>query len=290
MKRARYNLSKEGMDSLMKKLEQVAQEGVDESVDGLLTSAISTNFVKIMTKVTGMEDVIERNEQLSKTYQGFLNLYGFDSMYDMYIFAKSCELFPEELMKSTSSAIPVQKVITRNGKAVEVTVWELLEKSETKPKAEPKKAEEQPLIRHARELRATLHDTREVMDPKNVAKLKSAAEKMTGGKGKFSDGSHHYLSVKNDNGRAAAVIGYSEEGDNLKMDFYRTNGKVSGVAARGFFEMMRLALKHKKGVIAEDNPSARSVYIQAGLQKQGSSWVISYKDLAESYGEGSESE
>jgi hypothetical protein len=284
VKKAKYNLSQEGMDTLMKKLAQVAQEGVSEE-DGLQTSAISTHFVKVMTKVKDLEDVIERNEQLSKTYQGFLNLYGFDTMYDMYIYAKSCDLFPDELMKSTTSAIPVERVIVRNGKPLEVTVWELLAKSEPKSKAEPKKAEEAPVIRHARELKASYHDTKSAMNTEHVAKLKAAAEKMTGGSGKFKDNSHHYLSIKGDSGRPAAVIGYSEEGEHLKMDFYRTNGKVSGVAARGFFELIKLALRHKKGVIAADNAGARSVYIQAGLQKEGSKWVISYDDLAESYGE-----
>lgn len=286
MKKSKYSLSKSGFEELMEKLELVAQEKMVPEVSGLPESSITTNFVKIMTKVKGLEDVIERNEQLSKTYQGFLNMYGFDTMYDMYIYAKSCDLLPEEMIKSGSRkehVIPVSKVITRNGEPLEVTVWEIIEKAEPK-KATPKK-EEEVIIPHARELHGILHGSDDVANTSNVAKLKAAAEKMPNGDKPFSDKSKHYLSLKGPSGRPAAIVGYSEQGEYYKMDFFRTNGKVSGVAARGFFELVRLAHQHGKGVIAEDNKGARSVYIQMGMTKEGSTWCVSYDELKEAYGE-----
>lgn len=286
----KYKLSKAGMDTLMEKLAQVAQEQGDAS--GLHEAAISSKFLNMIVKVNGLEDVITRNDQLTKTFRGYLDMYGFETMYDMYIYAKSCDLFPEEIFKNRSSnlvVVPVQKTIIRNGKPLEVTVYETLTKADSKPKEKPKKEEEQ-TVKHARELHGILHGKDDVANTKNVAKLKDAAEKMTNGSGSFSDKSDHYLSLK-DNGRVAAVIGYSEKGEYYKMDFYRTNGKVSGVAARGFFELLRLALQHQKGVMAKDSQGARSVYIQAGLQKDGSNWVVTYEELKEAYGEsGSDSD
>lgn len=293
MQRSKYHLSEEGMERLNKALEKVAQEGLDESAEGLQSGTITTNFVKMMTKVSGMEDVIERNEQLSKTYQGFLNLYGFDTMYDMYLYARSCDVYPDNLFKSDSRnalVMPVQKPIIRNGKLMDVTVYEVLYKAEEpKKKTEPKKEEEEIVIRHAREFKSSLTGDDEAKDPKNVAKVKVSAQKLTGGNKPFSDKSHHYLSLK-ERSQTVAVIGYSIQGDHMTMDFYRTNGQTSGVAARGFAELVRLAVQKEKGVRVEDNPGARAVYTQFGLKQDGDYWSSSYEELKESLGEGIGSE
>jgi hypothetical protein len=287
MKKAKYNLSKSSVDRLMGELSRIAQENLDSVDDtGLPGAQITTNFVKTMTKVKGLEDVIERNEQLSKTYQGLLGLYGFDTMYDMYIYAKSCDLFPEEVFKSTDaikSYYPVQRTIIRNGKPLDVTVWEKVFKSENKPKEEPKK-EEQPEIKHARELQAIFHGEGETANTKNIAKLKATYEKMPVKHSSFNDKSSHYLTLKGE-GKTAAVVGYSVNGEYYSMDFYCTNGQVSGAAARGFFEMLQLARRNQKGVKVKDNQQAAPVYAQAGLRKEGSYWVISYDELKEAYGE-----
>lgn len=286
--RKKYNLSEEGMDRLMKSLAKIAQEGIEETAEGLQNGVITTTFVKMMTKVKGMEDVIERNEQLSKTYQGFLNLYGFDEMYDMYLYARSCDVFPDELFKSNadnSLVMPVQKEVIRNGKLLEVTVYEVIHKAEKpKKKTEPKK-EEEIEIRHAREFRSKFTENNDTKDPSKVAKIKADTEKLKGSK-PFNDKSHHYLSLTHNNGKHVAVIGYSTQGEHMTMDFYRTNGQTSGVAARGFAELVRLAVQNQKGVKVEDHPGARAVYTQFRLKRDGDHWSSSYDELKESLGEG----
>lgn len=292
MVNSRYNLSDEGFDRLTKKLAEIAQEGIDDTVEGLQSGTITTNFVKTMTKVNGMEDVIERNEQLSKTYQGLISLYGFDTMYDMYLYARSCDILPEELLKSSSNnalVLPIQKTVIRNGKPLEVTVYEVIRKAAApKKKAEPKK-EEEIVIRHAREFKGSLTGDGEAKDPSKVAKVKAAAQKLTGGNKPFSDKSHHYLSLR-ENSRTVAVIGYSTQGEHMTMDFYRTNGQTNGVAARGFAELVRLAIQKEKGVKVEDHPGARAVYTQFGLKQEGDHWVADHKELKQSLGEGMDSE
>ena len=278
MKKQKYTLSKEGQERLMKALKQMAQDTIEDS-NGLHNTPITTNFIKAMTKVKDLDDVIQRNEQLSKTYQGFLSLYGFETLYDMYIYAKSCEGYPEEITKSKDTVVmPVTKTIMRNGSLMEVTVWEQIEKRE-------KEIKEPTTIRHARELVGTLLPSDELTNPYKVALLKSETSHLDHGDKPFSDQSKYYFTLKDTEGHIAAIVGFIEQGNAYSMDFYRTNGKVSGVASRGFFEMIKLALKNGKGVVASDHPQARSVYSKAGLQKKGDHWVISYEDLKRIYGE-----
>lgn len=292
MRKQKYRLSDEAFDRLMKKLSEIAQEEEATTSEGLQSGVITTNFVKMMTKVKGMEDVIERNEQLSKTYQGFLNLYGFDTMYDMYIYARSCDILPEELTKSENKIVmPVQKTVIRNGKPLEVTVYETIMKAAPKKKPQNVKVDK-PVTPHphARELKAVRVSPKETKDPANVAKIKAQASNLSGGNKPFNDGSSHYLYLQDGDGVVVAVMGYSSKGDYMTMDFYRTNGQVRGTAARGFAELVKLAVKNNKGVKIEDYPGARPVYVKFGLSQQGNNWVASYDELKQLFGDGMESE
>ena len=286
----KYNLSKEGMDLLMEKLSKAAQGGIES---GETEAPISSDFVKKMTKVKGIEDVIERDEQLSKVYQGFLNLYGFETMYDMYIYAMSCEPAPDGLFKS-DSLFPwyetVTKTIMRNGKPKEVLLFvevpqEELVKAESKPKKKETKKEEKVEIPHARQFNGRVLSSKDMKDPNEMAKLKAHGIRLKVGDKEFSDASHHYLVLKGNNNHPIGIVGYTEQGKFIKMDFYRASGKVSGVGTRGFFELIRFALSRKKGVQVEDSKGGRQHYIQAGLTKKGDLWEISYEELLKMYGE-----
>jgi hypothetical protein len=283
----RYNLSPEGMDRLMDRLTMIAMEGVDSEAVGLMEAQITTGFVKTMTKVKGLDDVIERNEQLSKSLQGFLTLYGFTSMYDMYLYAMSCDLVPEGLNKSKdySKLVPVKRKIIRNGKETEVTVYENPNKDKEKDDDAADDREVQGArYGHARELKRKVHGDKEPINPKKVAQLKLTASKLLDPK-KFKDTSDYYLELTGEGNETIGIIGFSERGEYLVMDFYQTNGQVPGIAARGFSELVKLALSQNKGVQMEDQPQARPVFVQFGLQQEDSIWSVSAEDLQDSFGE-----
>jgi hypothetical protein len=292
-------ISEEGMKSLMTKMAQIAQEQMDPEVTGLMEAPITTSFVKHMTKVRDMGDVIARNDQLSKTYQGFLNLYGFDRMYDMYLYAMSNDVFPEEILKSDTSSeyayVPITRTVTRNGEPLEVTITESIEKAEKKPTkkkpaakpgAKPGEEEEEPPIPLARELKGTTHGQDGPIDPKKVAKLKQRSGKMPRGNQPFNEGSDFYFELHGPDGKPAGIAGFSEEKGHLKMDFFVSNGEVHGVATRAFFELVKLALKKEKGVKMDDHFEARPLFSNSGLeQKKAGHWEIDGKKLAENYGQ-----
>lgn len=283
---SKYSISQKGMDELWKRLEKVAIEEFSESpgeeIEGLQEAEITTDFVKALTKVKGIDDVIKRNDRLTKHFQGFLNMYGFESMYDMYIYAMSCEILPSELKKAKdfSKLVPVKQTVMRNGKEVEVTIWQKPGEDEPEEEGSSETGSANPRQRrrrHARELSAKV--TGDISNPKEIADIKVAAKGMPGGDKPFQDGSTYYLAIRDEEGNIVGVIGYSEEGEYLQMDFYRTNGEVSGVAARGFFELLKLASEKGKGVKMEDDPQARPVFAQSGLEQKESHWVIEAEDL-----------
>jgi hypothetical protein len=297
MKKPKYSLSKSGMDSLMNTLEKIAQEGKETTVEGLLEAQITTNFVKVMTKVSGIEDVIERNDTLTKHFTGFLGMYGFESMYDMYLYAMSCDIVPEQIMKRKdySRLVPVKRKIIRNGKETEVTVYEDPNKDSkdnssgsssnsgntkgSKGQSRGQKA------RHVRDLTSTIVGDKETANPKTIANLKVAAKSLPKGDKPFQESSQFFLTVKDEDSAIIGIVGYSIQGDFLVMDFYRSDGTVAGVAAKGFFSLLKLALEKNKGVKVEDNQQARPVFMQSGLTQEEAYWVISNEDLRAALGE-----
>ncbi|MGV3180133.1 hypothetical protein, partial [Streptococcus sp. 11273D007BW] len=65
MRKNKYGLSKAGVDELMDRLSNIANDIKKESIEGLLEAQITSPFVRSLTKVKGMDDVIERNDQLT---------------------------------------------------------------------------------------------------------------------------------------------------------------------------------------------------------------------------------
>lgn len=292
MNKPKYNLSKEAVDRLMKNLEQIAYENLHnvENEDIEVNEVqISTDFIKAITKVKGLDDVIRRNEQLTKSFRGFIDMYGFETMYDMYVYAMSCDTIQEEVKKGQSKdysrLIPVKRKIVRNGKEYEVTIWESPDKGNENKEQEREensnnKQTTNRRIRRARELDLSILEDDEVKNPKKVAELKVEAKKMRRG-GPFKDTSDNYIIFK-DGKDICGIVGYSDIDGYLTMDFYLSNKEVSGVAARGFFEILKKANELGKGVKMDDIPEARWVYMQSGLEQQkDGKWVIESDTLNE---------
>lgn len=292
MRKNKYGLSKAGVDELMDRLSNIANDIKKESIEGLLEAQITSPFVRSLTKVKGMDDVIERNDQLTKSFRGLLDMYGFETMYDMYVYAKSCDLYPEEVLKAKdySKLVPVKRKIVRNGKETEVTVYENPNKD--KDEKEDQDSTESssrgtPRVRrrHARELKRDMKGEDKSLNPKHVAELKMADKKMRRGNKPFQETSEYYLVLRDEDGNIQGIVGYSTEGQFLKMDFFRSSGEVSGIAARGFTELVKLALKKKKGVKVDDQPEGRQVFVKFKMKQEGQTWSISYKDLQSSFGD-----
>lgn len=277
------------MDELMERLTKIAQEELDPSEgEDLLGAEITSDFVKKLTKVDSIEEVIDRNEQLTKHFQGLLSMYGFETMYDMYVYALSCDDLAELVQKSKdySKLVPVKRKVVRNGREHEVTVWVKpdgdtdTDDTEDEPSGRVRGRAQTTKRKHARELTSEGVKGSEDYGLEKLANLKQLAEKFPNGNKPFQDGSKFYLELRDDSGEIVGVIGYVEDGEFLKMDFYRTNGEISGVAARGFFELLKLGVEEGKGVKVDDVPEARQIFVQSGLEHHDSGyWFISSKEL-----------
>ncbi|WNO29787.1 hypothetical protein [Bacillus phage SDFMU_Pbc] len=278
MSNKKYHLSPKSVHELTERLLKAAQE--PDTVDDVITE----EFVKKVTKVKDIHDVIDGEERLNKTYQGLLSLYGFESMYDMYLYAMSCsQLETIAKRKDYSKLVPVKRKVIRNGKETEVTVYEDPNKDK-KDSEDTGTSEKGSRGGHARDYRKTVHGKKKKVDPQKVAKLKQLSLSMPKGND-FKSDSDYFLEVTDEQGNTVGVVGYSSEGNYLVMDFYIADGNISGVAAVGFSTLIRIAISEKKGVKADSNPEASAFYARCGLKQKGDHWEATAQELKSFYGD-----
>lgn len=286
--RKKYNLSEEGFKKLMSELEIINKREVEKVVDPegqpFDEAMVDTGFISKLFGIHSLEQVIKNEEHYNVFYRGFLDMYGFDSMYDMYIYGMSCEIMKAD--KDYNNLVPVKRTITRNGKQVEVTVWEKPDEDEpSKDEPSHEEAHGHHSSRHAREYKSDIVGKDKKVSTKEVANLKKIADQIAGGKANFDTSSTHYLKIHED-GEVVGIAGYSDVGEYYRLDFVQSNGFVSGVGVRAFFELINLALEDKKGVIVKDveDQSARGMFASHGLEHEKGEWKADYKTLAKTFG------
>lgn len=289
----KYSLSSEGVDRLMDRLVDIANSSATEG-DGAnyIGAEISEEFLKSMTKVESELEVINNNEDLTKRFKGFINMYGFDNMYDMYLYAKSCDSLKEKIKKNKdySKLVPVKRKVTRGGKQHEITVWVKPdgddEEENTQGQGDNTKGKtKRPNKKRTRNARDAKTEIIEA-DLEEVARLKAILDEIPKGDKAFKEDSRYYLELR-DEGEIIGVVGYSDDGEYISMDFYRTNGEVAGVASRGFFKMLELAYEKGRGARIKDNPNAQHIFSQSGMtRKEDGNWEIKKEELEKIFGIG----
>lgn len=289
MGKNKYNLSKEGVERVLKALQDMSEASLpDGDTTGLRSAEITTSYMKTMMRINSLEEVVKNRGSLNRKYIGLVDMYGFNDIYDMYLYAMSCDLFPEGLSKSRdrSKLVPVKRKIVRNGKESEVTVYinpnkEDKDKDDSTASGEGQGGGRGGGGQHARDLSRHKTSKKDKGYKEKTKTLQEAVKSMPRG-GKFKVGSEFYLEIRGDEGSLAGVIGYSEDNGYLVMDFYKSNGTVSGVATVGFFELMVTAKEENKGVKAADDVQARPVFMQSGMeQRNDGNWYIEADALQE---------
>ena len=108
------------------KFNNIVEDVIEESVDKDQNFNV-TSLGYIVGHELDDDYVLSNEEQLSKSFSSMTNLYGFDSFYDMYLFAKSNS---EEVQKSTSKRKDtsklqlVQRTVMRRGKPTTLSFYE----------------------------------------------------------------------------------------------------------------------------------------------------------------------
>lgn len=280
--------------------DNLSLDNIDDEDNNTIKSYIDIPTTRLLIKqttgISSYDELLQKNKngQLDLLYKNFAELYGFDSFHDMYLYSWSTDqqssAFPfyEEIQStiqksnkgnnSNSNLVPVKRMINRGGKQVEVTIWQKPEDNEANESEGDKKpsngserpssgssgGSNSPSKVSAKELSSKVKGEKTPLHPKEIAELKQSdiISSQTGSESRFLDTMDYYVILEDGEANIQAVIGMKIEGEYLTMPFVEQDGTVSGLAVRGFFETVRMALSLHLGIRMKDSPSARSLFTQ----------------------------
>jgi hypothetical protein len=291
MMKGRYrHLSPEAKDRIMESLSKMDMringDTINEVQQELYEDDISTSYIRFITHVKDLQEVIDNNEQLTKNFTGFIRMHGFEDLYDMYLYAMSCDTVPEHIAKGKdySKLTPVKRKVTRNGVEREVTVY-------VKPgeDAEPEEGQTESKGKggggsnHVKGAKPRVVGKDKKPDPKEIIDIMQLVKDFPGAS-RVSESLDIYILFEKD-GEVLGIAGFTVQETYVKLEGFASNGEASGVGARSFFEGIKLALDLQRNFKVFDEAEAAPLFEKYGLEKTGNEWTVRYKLLQQTFEE-----
>jgi hypothetical protein len=285
--KGRYrHLSSTAKDRILKTLEDIEMrintESLEEVKQEMYEDEISTSYIRFITHVEGLEEVIDNNEQLTKNFKGFVTMHGFEDLYDMYIYAMSCDVYQEYIVKGKdySKLTPVKRKVTRNGVEREVTVYVKQNENEE----DDKKGKDTQGTKskgsgsgHAREAKPKIVGKDKKPDPKEIVDIMQLVKDFPNST-QIKDNFDMYIMYEKD-GEVIGVAGFTLDTTYVKLEGFASNGTVPGVGSRSFFEGIKLALDMKRNFKVFHDQDASPLFQKYDLERKGNEWMVRYKAL-----------
>ncbi|AHL19296.1 hypothetical protein LP083-2_089 [Listeria phage LP-083-2] len=249
------------------------------------SASISKGILRELTQESLQDygEVIEKNDFLSREFKHIVSLYGFDDFYSLYAYADFCDTMSNLAIKGGNKDLSklkkVKRTVMRNGKPTEMTFYESTTEEENKDKKEESNTKRQGVSTvSAKDLLAELLKSKG--EPEKVTQLIKIILKFpdTPTNPKVSD---YFYQLKDDSGEVVAVAGYSIGAQYVSLDFYTSNGSISGVASRAFFELLRIAIEKDLGAELndEDNELAQVLFSKFNFQLDEGKQRVSARNL-----------
>nr|DAI05677.1 MAG TPA: hypothetical protein [Herelleviridae sp.] len=232
--------------------------------------------------------IIKNKERLDTQFEHIIKMYGFNSMYELYLYADSndSELLVKGGQKDLSKLKPVKRKVVRNGKVMTTTIYEDNSSGSDKGNELDSKRKETkvktPILAVDLEKESYGEDEEE-LNPKKIAKLQAQTKSLGSG---FSTSCSSYL-LLNENGETRGAIGFTVKGKYLELTFSIADSKVSGLQYLAFSQLLLRAWNSNLGArVAETKDEALlAMYNMYGLTKGNGYYSVSSSTLNSILGE-----
>lgn len=222
------------------------------------------------------------NDYLTDTYKSSLEVCGYETFYDAFLdMSMTLEPIQKGGEKDLSKLNATKRTVIRNGKPVEITVYTKNENDEEGDQKGTGESDGTPSY-HAKEMKSSVE--KDSKKAQNIAKYLS---KQNGTPYSFKSTMTFYMTLRDNDGKPVAVVGYKLYGHYLKMVFIQTNGTIAGAGSRGFYEMVKYCLSKELG-LKLDKSMANSPFITMYDMQEDSrgDFYLGYETLVKEFGEG----
>lgn len=223
------------------------------------------------------DEVAKNNNQLTKDYNFIVKSYGFNDFYDMFLYINRDTVIKGG-NKDESKLNKVKRKVIRNGKEIEMTVYEDPNSNNNQDK-KPTNNEEQPKASSAIGSKSQGTEEGQKVNPKRLAN--------TLGKLKV-DSSNFNTSLVNisreftsQDGEVIGVGMFEETENTIKLHGYASKEDVTGVGIRSIVELILLGIDREKDIEVYDITLPEGVqYLKMlGFKKKEDYFYMKKKDV-----------
>lgn len=275
-----------------KMLDMIAEER--EGSEGSFGSITLEGLETLTQKGLSEEIVINNNKDFTETYKHVVVSYGFQDFYSLYLFAMANT--QNEVMKYDSgspkdytSMSKVRRTIVRDGRRTAVTLYEKPRGLDNKQKiGGSSRKKEAPRGPESAAIELSILAQGDLEEPIPTDELHAINKIIEGyvviGELDNLDRVKMYLDEMM---IPRAIQGLSVEGKYLTSPFLATDGNVQGIEQRAFFELVKVAMNWKLGVMMEkDGTKIQDILAQTSeMKEEEGRYTIEYEELLEKYGE-----
>ncbi|XWX32493.1 virion structural protein [Staphylococcus phage PG-2021_76] len=249
----------------------------------LATKSMDENKLFFYTgKFFSMEDVIDNLDKYNVIYEQVYKSYGFNDFYDMFIYANSnTEKVYKGGNKELSKLNKVKRKVMRNGKMIEMTVYESGDNEEEGKDKQPT-SEDTTTPRSAIGAKPKDNgngDTK--VNPKKLATTLGQLKNSGANIENVSQDADMYREYTDENGETIGLSVFKEDDNTITLEGFTGAEDVTGLGIRSVMELIKLGIQKEKSIIVEgiDSVEAEEFLKTLGFKKYQEVYKMSKKDV-----------
>jgi len=255
----------------------------------LKESAITKSELLFLTGYDfNIEDIRKNPDEYNSRFYHLYTSYGFTNMYDFITYADSnTEVVLKGGDKDLSNLNKVKRKVMRNGKMIDMTIYEDSNKEDTQP--QDKKPQED----NKSAVGSTYEDNGDLDIKPNLKRLAGTLSKLRNAGSLIPSSvndSDMYKEFHSDGGSLLGMMAVSIVDDKVVLDGYISTPDSSGVGLRSILETIRIGIKKDMAIKIYDIQLKEAIeYLNAlGFKKVADGYVLDRKSVRNFLGEHSD--
>lgn len=257
----------------------------DINYDTITNEEISRGTFKLLVgRDYSLDYVAKNSDKLDVLHEHVYKSFGFENFFDCFLYVTN---EPERVEKggdkNLSRLNKVKRKVVRNGKEMEMTVYEDGNKEEDKDKKDGTKE----VSRNASGSRVISNGEEGKVNPKRVANSLSSLGSKGADTSHVNTNASVYKEYVDEEGEPIGITSFRATENDIILDSYASTPDSSGVGLRSIMELIKLSIKQNKNAIVYDIdlPEAIEFLKSLGFKPHNEGYILKKKDVREFLGD-----
>lgn len=232
-----------------------------------------------------LDYVSKNSDALDVKYEHVYKSLGFDNFFDCFLYAnREPEIVHKGGDKNLSGLNKVKRTVIRNGKEMQMTIYEDGNKDNDSNEKQEGKEE---VSRSAVGARAISNGEEGKVNPKKVANSLSSLSNKGADVSHVNTNSSLYKEFVDDSGDTIGITSFKRTENDIILDSYASSPDSDGVGARAIMELLRLSIKENKNAVVYDIelPEAIEYLKTLGFKPNKDGYILRKKDVKQFLGD-----